>query len=335
MGWSREPAARPWILFFIIMQSKNIVSVAVLSYNAEATIEETLNSVLNQSHGTGNIELIVSDDGSNDGSVAAIGRWLDKHAQHFHQAKAIANQSNAGVSRNCNVAWQACSGDWIKTIGADDILTEDCISDYVDYVAQRTDCDAVVAKMKWFGAIERVTPEPSQLAFFDLTAAQQHKILRFSSFNFAPTSFLRRSTLASLEYADEQFRNIEDLPLWLKLTRQGHKLFFLDKITIHYRVAHSISKSSSRFVNMPFLLDLIAIHSQQEPLEDESWFDRYLRLERKVGLHSTLLISRLCRNRRSLFSRFLEFLALLLRPVDLFQATRRRLTRLRMKLYRA
>ena len=317
------------------MQSKNIVSVAVLSYNAEATIEETLNSVLSQDHGASNIELIISDDGSTDGSGATIGKWLEKNGDQFHKARAILNELNGGVSRNCNVAWKACSGEWIKTIGADDILLEDCLSAYVDYVAQRSDCDVVFSKMKWFGGIDRVTPEPSQLAFFDLPAAQQHRALRFGSFNFAPTSFIRRSALASVGYADEKFRNIEDLPLWLKLTRRGHKLFFLDKIMVHYRVAHSISKSSSRFVNMPFLLDLIEIHRQQEPLADDSLLDRYLRVERRMGLHSTLLISKLCRNRRSWFSRSLEFVALLLRPLDCFHALGRRATRLRMKLRRA
>lgn len=312
-----------------------VVSVAVLSYHAEATIEDTLNSVLEQSLGAGNIDLVISDDGSADGTGAVIEAWLEKNAAHFHKATAILNKLNGGVSRNCNVAWKACSGEWIKTIGADDILAKDCLSAYMDYVGHRSDCDAVFAKMKWFGAIDRVTPEPSQLPFFDLTAVQQHRVLRFGSFNFAPTSFLRRSALASVGYADEKFRNIEDLPLWLKLTRHGHKLFFLDKITVHYRVAHSISKSSSRFVNMPFLLDLIEIHSQQDALEDDSWFDHYLRIERKLGLRSTLLISKLCGNRRSWFSRSLEFLALLLRPVDFIQAVGRRLTRLRTRLSRA
>lgn len=312
-----------------------LVSVAVLVYNAEATIEDTLDSVLGQSYGPRNIELVISDDGSTDGSAAAVAAWLEKNGEQFHAARAIYNEANGGVSRNCNVAWQACSGEWIKTIGADDLLAEDCLASYVDYVGSRSDCDAAFGKMQWFGAIDRVTPEPSQLPFFELSAARQHRLLRHGSFNFAPTSFLRRSALASAGYADERFRNIEDLPLWLKLTRHGHKLFLMDRITVHYRVAHSISKSSTRFVNLPFLLDLIAIHGQQEPLEDESWTDRYLRRERMRGLRSTLLISKLCGNRRSWFSRSLEFLALLLRPVDLFQAAGRRLTRLRMRLGRA
>lgn len=317
------------------MQSKNTVSVAVLSYNAEATIEETLDSVLAQDHGASNIELLISDDGSTDRSAATIEKWLEKNGAQFHKARLILNKLNGGVSRNCNVAWKACSSEWIKTIGGDDILLEDCLSAYLDYVDHHSDCDVVFSKMKWFGGIERVTPEPSQLAFFDLPAAQQHKALRFGSFNFAPTSFIRRSALDAVGYADEKFRNIEDLPLWLKLTRHGHRLFFLDKITVHYRVAHSISKSSSRFVNMPFLLDLIEIHRQQKPLDDDSLLDRYRGVERWVGLHSTLLISKLCGNRRSWFSRSLEFVALLLRPLDFSQAVSRRATRLRMKLRRA
>ena len=93
---------------------------------------------------------------------------------------------------------------------------------------------------------------------------------------------------------------------------------------MHYRVSDSISKSSSRFVNVPFLLDLMEIHKQQEPLDKDGIAYRYLRFERSIGLRSTLLISRICRNRRSGLSRLLEFLALLLRPVDLWGALRRR-----------
>ena len=304
------------------------VSVAVISYNAAATIEETLDSILRQDHCAQHTELVISDDASGDETVAVTRAWIERKGHAFGRVELIANRTNGVVSRNCNVAWQTCTGEWIKTIAADDILLPHCLSANLEFAARHPDCSVIVSKMRWFGSIMRVTPEPSQLRLFELPALEQYKALRFGSFNFAPTSFMRRQALESVGYADERFRNIEDLPLWLRFTRRGFRLCFNDRLTVDYRVSESISKSSSRFANVPFLLDLIQIHKRQEPLESDGFGYRYLRFERSISLYSTLLISRLCRNRRSGFSRSLEALALLLRPVDLWGALRRRFGRL-------
>lgn len=304
------------------------VSVTVISYNAAATIEETLDSVLAQDCGPENVELIISDDASPDDTVDVARRWLDRHGDAFRRTELIAHESNGGVSKNCNAVWQAASGDWVKTIAADDILLPNCLSDNLEYVARHPDSRVVFTKMRWFGSIDRVTPEPSQLPFFELPALQQYKSLRFGSFNFAPTSFIRRDALEAVDYADEQFRNIEDLPLWLRLTKAGYQLRLNDRVTVNYRVSDSISKSDTRFVNVPFLLDLIAIHKQLAPLDSDGLKYRYLRFERGIGLYSTLLISRLCGNKRTPVSRFLQGAALFLRPIDLWGAIRRRLGRL-------
>ena len=304
------------------------VSVAVICYNSAETLKETLDSILRQDYGPENIELILSDDASSDSTLDVAREWLRTNGERFHRVEIIAKSSNEGVTRNCNSAWQIVTGQWIKTIAADDILLEHCLSANLAYVKQHPDCSVVFSRMKWFGSIDRVTPEPSQLAFFELPAIEQYKSLRFGSFNFAPTSFIRRATLATIGFADESYRNIEDLPLWLNFTKNGYRLCFHDKVTVKYRVSHSISKSSSRFVNVPFLRDLIKIHNSLKPLDSDGLQYRFLRFERGIGLYSTLLISKICRNRRSGFSRLLEGLALLLRPTDLWGALRRRLLRL-------
>ena len=314
------------------MGLNEVMSVAVISYNAEHTIEETLDSILNQDCGASNIELIVSDDASSDNTVGVTGSWLARNGHSFRRVELISNKFNGGVSRNCNIAWRASTSEWIKSIAADDILLPHCLSSNLGFVAGRTDCSVVFSKMRWFGSVDRVTPEPSQLALFELPAIQQYKAMRFGSFNFAPTAFMRKKALEAVGYADERFRNIEDLPLWLRLTRHGYKLCFFDRVTVHYRVSNSISKSSSRFVNLPFLVDLIEIHKQQEPLETDGIVYRYLRFERGLDLRSTLFISRICRNRRSGFSRFLEFLALMFRPVDLWGALMRRFGRVTSRI---
>lgn len=308
------------------------VSVGVVSYNAATTIEETLDSVLQQDYGPENIELIISDDASADNTVALIQAWLAKNGHAFKKVELISNTNNVGVSRNCNIALKASSSEWIKMIAGDDVLLKLCLSANFAFVERHSGCSVIFSKMRWFGSVDRVTPEPSQVAFFALPAIQQYKALRFGSFNFAPTSFIRKQALEAVGYADETFRNIEDLPLWLRFTKQGYRLYFNDCVTVRYRVSDSISKSSSRFVNVPFLLDMIGIHKQLKPMESDGLLYRYLRFERGLGLYSTLFISRVCGNRRSGFSRLLEFLALLLRPLDLWWAVRRRLGRLASRM---
>ena len=54
-----------------------LVTVGVVSYNAEIFIEDTLTSVYNQTYK--NIELILSDDHSSDNTVEVAKKWFENH----------------------------------------------------------------------------------------------------------------------------------------------------------------------------------------------------------------------------------------------------------------
>ncbi len=101
---------------------KDKISVMVVTYNSEYTIEETLNSVLLQSYGAENIELIITDDCSKDNTVSIIKKWSVYNKNKFYRVVLIENSVNKGVSENCNIGWKACTSNWIKSIGGDDLL---------------------------------------------------------------------------------------------------------------------------------------------------------------------------------------------------------------------
>lgn len=93
---------------------EQLVSVIIPAYNAQATIAETLESVLAQTHN--NLEIIVVDDGSNDGTVNIIQSYASKHPQIQ-----LIRQANAGVAAARNTAIAAAEGAFIAPIDADDL----------------------------------------------------------------------------------------------------------------------------------------------------------------------------------------------------------------------
>ena len=78
--------------------------------------------------------------------------------------------------------------------------------------------------------------DPKSIMYLDRSAYSQYKMLLVSDrIHYTPSVFLHRETLLSVRGFDERFKLQEDHPLWLNLTKNGHKLYFMDKVTVNYR----------------------------------------------------------------------------------------------------
>ena len=73
-----------------------------------------------------------------------------------------------------------------------------------------------------------------------------------TGFTFLPRVFIHRGTLISVGGFDERFKMIEDYPLWLKLTKQGHKLYLMHEVTVNYRKhSRAINNSDIEYLIKP------------------------------------------------------------------------------------
>ena len=110
-----------------------LISIVIPAYNAERFIAETVQSVFRQ--GYSNIEIIVVDDGSTDGTVRAL--------QPFGDTVTIISQENKGQAIARNVGIRAAHGSIIGLLDADDIWPDDHISTMLPYLVGEHACDYV------------------------------------------------------------------------------------------------------------------------------------------------------------------------------------------------
>ena len=93
------------------------VSVIVPIYNQLDFIRETVESVLAQDHP--NIELVLSDDGSTDGTTDVLREYAEREPG---RVKLVASEQNTGIAGAFNRALDAHTGDYIAWLGGDDVM---------------------------------------------------------------------------------------------------------------------------------------------------------------------------------------------------------------------
>ena len=110
----------------------NLISLIVPVYNVENYLEECLESIINQKYS--NIEVILVNDGSTDGSKEICERYCEQDPR-FH----LINQENQGqsVARNNGVA--ASTGELITFVDSDDVVSAKYLENLYAYMTEEID----------------------------------------------------------------------------------------------------------------------------------------------------------------------------------------------------
>ena len=111
------------------------VSVIVPVYNVKNYLERCLDSILGQTYT--NIEVILIDDGSTDGS----NKLCEKYSYLDNRVKVI-HKANGGLSSARNVGIKVATGDFIAFVDSDDWISEDAYEYMLDLLL-RNQADAV------------------------------------------------------------------------------------------------------------------------------------------------------------------------------------------------
>lgn len=235
--------------------SDSLVSIVIITYNSSEYVLETLESAKHQTYR--NIELIVSDDCSTDSTVTICREWLERNKSRFVRTELIEAEQNTGIPANCNRGYKKAQGKFIKGIAGDDILLPNCVEDLVGAIGDNYIITGICKSFylntnqeKVFG---RDYPTADRYPFFNTNPHTQHKLLLTQSFNFSPGVLLRKKLFDKVGWYDEQYRYLEDLPLWLKCTDFDIKIALLQKAVVLYRTRHnSMNQRKTEIYNTAF-----------------------------------------------------------------------------------
>lgn len=214
-----------------------LVSIIVITYNSSKYVLETLESAKAQTYQ--NIELIISDDGSQDETVKLCEKWLAENKDRFIDSQLITVKKNTGIPANCNRGVKAAKGEWVKLIAGDDVLTCEAISFFVNYFSERPNAKLIQGLCKTFAYdindYKQVIPGKSNYYFFRKDAYHQFDLMLKNNFIIAPGTFIKRELILKIGGFDEEFKSMEDFPFWLKVLQNGSKFYLMEKHVVFYR----------------------------------------------------------------------------------------------------
>jgi teichuronic acid biosynthesis glycosyltransferase TuaG len=220
------------------------VSVIIPVYNQERYVGECVESVLGQDYP--NLEVIVVDDGSTDGTA----RILEGFDDRIHYIR----QDNRGAAAALNVGLRAAAGALVGWLSADDLYLPGKIRAQVEKMMREPEVALVYTD--WI----MIDGEGRKLRTFRAACPPADEFAR-AMLKDNPVNgssvLIRRECFETAGYFDETLRANVDGDMWFRLLRQGCRFGHIAQPLIKYRW-HS-SNLSHDYLLMQACKDRVAL----------------------------------------------------------------------------
>ena len=215
----------------VVILTSNIctptVSVIMPAYNAEATIQASIDSVLDQTFP--NWELLVIDDGSQDATPLIAKDAADKDPR----VRLIANECNMGVAATRNNGIAHAQGQWIAFLDSDDLWHKDKLTKQLAYMSKAGSVVSYTATAYIYEGTN---------SSFILRAQQELTYRDLLKRNLMSCSSVIVERELVKRYPFPQGNMHEDYAVWLKILKETECAHGINKPLLTYR-ANRASKS--------------------------------------------------------------------------------------------
>lgn len=230
----------------------NLVSVLIPAYNHENYIQETIESIINQTYP--NIELIILDDGSKDKTWEKITELKPKCENRFVKSH-FETKQNEGTCITLNKLLKLSSGEFVYIIASDDLAKPQAIEEEVKFLQDNPDYALAVGDNEYVDSMGKQIFR-TQKAFTSNIKNAKYKTVKeflssklkidflsddFGSYktlykeNYIPNGYLIRKNIFETIGNFTKNAPLEDFWLMLQISKYK-KMKYIDEILFSYRI---------------------------------------------------------------------------------------------------
>ncbi|HEX7620907.1 MAG TPA: glycosyltransferase family 2 protein [Anaerolineales bacterium] len=184
--------------------SQPLVTVVTPSFNQAHFLEATILSVLNQDYP--NLEYVIVDGGSTDGSVEIIRRYSDRLSWWV-------SEKDAGQTDAINKGFARAKGDILAWLNSDDTYVPHAVAEAVEFLHRRSEVGLV------YGDAEFINENGSVIGHFPAAQTDYKRLRRGYVHIPQQASFWRAELWKKVGPLDPSFYFAMDYDLWVRLAR--------------------------------------------------------------------------------------------------------------------
>ena len=246
------------------LKNKPDLSIIVVSYNTKELLKNCLDSVKKYSNRL-NLQILVSDNGSTDGSVKLV-------KNNYKKVILIENKDNLGFAKGNNAAKKLAKSNYILFLNSDTQIHKDTLKTCLSYIKQHKNIGALSCKVllrngefdkdttrsfptPWvalthFTYLDRIFPSSEIFSKYwysyeqNLNKTREVDVVQ-GAFNMMP-----KKVLDKIGWFDEDyFLDGEDIDLCWKIKKAGYKVIYYPKTSItHVKKASKKGKKSLKSI---------------------------------------------------------------------------------------
>lgn len=204
----------------------DLISIIVPVYNVENFIEETMDSVLAQTHT--DWELLLVEDCSNDNTVTLIRQYMERTGDS--RIRLLRQPANMGAARARNRGMQEAEGRYVSYLDADDLWVPQKLERELAFMKEK---DAAFAFTGYEFADERGRGTGKVVHVPEMLTYKQ----ALSNTTIFTTTVMFDTKKIPKEQLEMPVMKSEDTALWFKVLRSGIVAYGLDENLVKYRRA--------------------------------------------------------------------------------------------------
>lgn len=219
------------------MEKNKRVSVVIPCRNENKYISKCLDSIIDQSYGIENIEVLVADGCSDDGTVEIV----RDYSQKYSQVRLLTNEKKVAPAA-MNLGIKNSTGEIIIIFGAHAYMDSNYVSKCVEKLEDK-DTDCVGGRI--INISENEAAEAVSLAMASPFGVG-NALFRYSDteeyVDTVAFGAYKRQVFEKIGYFDEEFVRNQDDELNFRVTKSGGKILLSPEIISHYYTRGSFSK---------------------------------------------------------------------------------------------